>query len=108
MPEQVRHGVAIENVEKCAECIFEDPRQTAGSGYHALVTGSETFDWAEGAFHVPDHVAKTDLFRRPGQGETAALASMSLDEASASEAMHDLHQVILRDAVLPGDFGDEA
>jgi hypothetical protein len=106
MLEQVRQSVGVENIEKRLECIFEDPRQAAGSSYHTQVTGSEAFDWAEGTFHVPDYRAKADLFGRSGQGETAALASLSLDETCASETMHDLHQVIAGDAIMLGNFGD--
>src|ERR1019366_2935812 len=108
MMEQVRQSMGVENIDKCVECIFEDLRQAARPGHHTQVAGSETFDWAEGAFHVPDHVAKTDLLGRSRQGETAALAAMSLDETSTSEAMHDLGQVIAGDGVMLGNFGDEA
>src|ERR1039458_5047226 len=100
MLEQVRQSMGIENLDKRLECVFEDPRQAAGSGYHAQVSGSETFDWAEGAFHVPDHRAETDLFGRSGQRETAALAAMGLDETSASEAMDNLHQVVAGDSIV--------
>jgi len=100
--------MGIENFEKRAGGILEYIRQAAGSGYHALVSGAETFDQAEGAFHVPHHRAETDLFGRSGQRETAALAAKGLDETSAREAMHDLHQVIAGDSIVLGNFRDEA
>ncbi len=108
MLEQVRQSVGVENREKRARCILEYLWEAAGSGYHAQVAGSETFDRAEGAFRVSHHRAETDLFRRSRQGETAALAAMGLDEASAREAMHDLHQVIARNSIVLGNFRDEA
>src|SRR5271166_4430657 len=100
MLEQVRQSMGVENREKRARCILEYLRQAARSGYHAQVSGSETFDRAEGAFSVSDHRAETDLFRRSGQGKTAALAAMGLDETSAREAMHDLHQMIAGDSIV--------
>ena len=72
----------------------------------AQANAIETLHQIEIHFGMAHHVTNDDFCRRPRQGEAAAAAAGSLDEALQGKIVHHFHQVIAGDAVSVGNFGD--
>lgn len=109
--EQVGQRIAIESGKKAVTCLVDNLSEAAGSGNYATIPfGVETFHRFGRSFGVANDLADIYLSRLARKLNTAAFATVTLDESSASEIVDHFDQVISRDGVTVGDFGnvDEA
>src|SRR5690606_39778348 len=69
---------------------------------------AHAFDQGQVVFHVADQRPQADFTGLVGQFHAAVLAAHGADPAALGQAVRDLHQVRLGNAVDLGDLGDGA
>jgi hypothetical protein len=109
--EQVGQRITIESSKEVVACLVENFSEAAGSGNYATVLlGVETFHRFGRSLGIANDLADVYVGRFPRKLDAAAFATVTLDETSAGKIVDHFDQVISRDGVAVGDFGnvDEA
>lgn len=94
---------AIEALDAFVQHALQAAYIDDGAG---IARRAEAFGGNVAALGEPDHACDVDLAGGAGELEAAALAADVAQHAFAPEEMHDLREVVLRDAECLRDLGD--
>ena len=104
---QIGDGKPVEMPHERLDAVGQNMPQAADGGYDAAIAGFiETFDKVSGIFETADDLADIDRSGGLVQQQSAAATADAVDEAFRDQSLGDLHHVVLRDAILSGNFGD--
>ena len=104
---QIGDGKPVEMPHERLDAVGQNMPQAANRGYDAAITGFvETFDKISGIFEAADDLADIDRVGGLVQQQSAAATADAVDKSFRDQSLGDLHHVVLRDAILSGNFGD--
>jgi len=105
--DEVGQGVAVEGGEEAVAGLRDSPRKSADICDDAAIAFDiEAFHRFKRPLGVTDNFPDIDCGRIARQLDTAALAAIAFYESAASKVVHDLDEMVARDAVTLGYLRD--
>tara|TARA_R110000765_G_scaffold256613_2_gene357005 strand:+ start:47 stop:532 length:486 start_codon:yes stop_codon:yes gene_type:complete len=105
--DQIGQGESVKMAQEGFDTVRENMAEAAnGADDTAVASRVKTFDKGTVIFKGPDDPTDIDAFGGLVEQQPAAATADAVDKSLGDQSLGNLHQMVFRYAILPGDFGD--